>query len=159
MKFVGYTILEYNQIFTYQYFNSPNPDAYPPDSSDGNTYIALGKLGDKVQIETGSYTGTGTYGSSNPNSLTASFPIKVAFIRANLAGVYSIMYLNGIENLGTTDRQVVCNVSGGSSVISYEMLSVSLNQTGKVLNYYSPSGNAASQLNSSNETYYYTFLG
>lgn len=33
-----------------------------------------------VQIETGSYTGTGTYGSSNPNRLTFSAPPRLIFI-------------------------------------------------------------------------------
>ena len=33
-----------------------------------------------VKIETGSYTGTGTYGASNPNTLTFSFEPKIVFI-------------------------------------------------------------------------------
>lgn len=57
------------------YVNSPNPNAYPID--DGYTYTALGQIGNKVQIATGSYTGTGTYGASNPNSLTFDFAPKV----------------------------------------------------------------------------------
>lgn len=55
------------------YVNSPSPDAYPPDVSDGDTYTLLGQLGDKVRIATGSYTGTGTYGESSPNRLTFDF--------------------------------------------------------------------------------------
>lgn len=35
-----------------------------------------------VKIETGSYTGTGTYGASNPNTLTFSFEPKIVFINA-----------------------------------------------------------------------------
>ena len=35
-----------------------------------------------IKIETGSYTGTGTYGASNPNTLTFSFEPKIVFINA-----------------------------------------------------------------------------
>lgn len=63
---------------SFGYVNSTDPNAYPID--DGYTYIALGQLGDKVRIATGSYTGTGTYGASNPNSLTFDFAPKMVII-------------------------------------------------------------------------------
>ena len=44
----------------------------------GTTIEYLGKLGDKTRIQVVSYVGTGTYGSSNPCSITADFKIKVA---------------------------------------------------------------------------------
>ena len=72
------------------YVNSPNENAYPPTVSDGYTYTALGQLGNKVRIATGSYTGTGTYGKSNPNSLTFEFPVKVLFITAYFQEPYDI---------------------------------------------------------------------
>lgn len=59
------------------YVNSPNANAYPPAVPDGFAYTPLGQLGDKVKIETGSYVGTGTYGSANPNTLTFGFVPKV----------------------------------------------------------------------------------
>ena len=62
-----------SQLEVVSYVNSPSPDAYPPAVSDGYTYTLLGQLGDKVRIATGSYIGTGTYGGSNPNSLTFEF--------------------------------------------------------------------------------------
>lgn len=40
----------------------------------------LGKLGDKARIQFGSYVGTGTYGSSNPNTLTFDFVPKMVFV-------------------------------------------------------------------------------
>ena len=58
------------------YVNSPSSDAYPPAVSDGDTYTLLGQLGDKVRIATGSYIGTGTYYSDNPNTLTLAFVPK-----------------------------------------------------------------------------------
>ena len=51
---------------------------------DGYTYTALGQLGNKAQIATGSYTGTGTYGSSNPTSLTFDFEPQIIFIANGL---------------------------------------------------------------------------
>lgn len=69
-----------SQLEVVSYVNSPSSDAYPPAVSDGYTYVPSGQLGDKVRIATGSYTGTGTYGSSNPNSLTFDFEPKLVFM-------------------------------------------------------------------------------
>lgn len=44
----------------------------------GTTIEYLGKLGDKARVQVVSYVGTGTYGESNPCSITADFKIKVA---------------------------------------------------------------------------------
>lgn len=46
----------------------------------GTTIEYLGKLGDKARVQVVSYVGTGTYGESNPNSLTFDFVPKVVFI-------------------------------------------------------------------------------
>ena len=63
-----------------EYVNSPDPNAYP--IYDGYTYTALGQLGNKAWIATGSYTGTGTSGSGNPNSLTFDFEPKIVMLTA-----------------------------------------------------------------------------
>lgn len=47
----------------------------------GTTIEYLGRLGDKARVQVVSYVGTGTYGSSNPNSLTFDFAPKVVMIR------------------------------------------------------------------------------
>lgn len=70
------------------YVNSLYADTYPPTVSDGYTYTALGRLGNKVQIATGSYTGTGTYGASNPCSLKFDFEPKIIIIPFYYAGNY-----------------------------------------------------------------------
>lgn len=79
------------------YVNSPDPNAYPVD--DGYTYTALGQLGAKVQIATGSYTGTGTYGANNPNRLTFDFAPKVVL----LLGVTDSDGTSWSSRLGKTD--------------------------------------------------------
>ena len=47
----------------------------------GTTIEYLGVLGDKTSIETGSYVGTGTSGSGNPNTLTFGFEPKFVHIQ------------------------------------------------------------------------------
>ena len=79
-RYVG-ARLEYNAT-SVSYVNSTDPNAYPVD--DGFTYTALGQLGNKVQIATGGYKGTGTYSASNPNSLTFDFTPSVVFLWCNM---------------------------------------------------------------------------
>ena len=45
--------------------------------------IPSGQIKDGVKIATGSYTGTGTYGPSNPNSLTFAFEPKLMLVNEN----------------------------------------------------------------------------
>ena len=65
-----------NDLKVVGYVNSPDPNAYPPSVSDGYTYMALGQLGNSVQIATGSYVGTGIYLAS----LTFDFTPKIVII-------------------------------------------------------------------------------
>lgn len=53
----------------------------------------LGQLGNRARIEVGSYVGTGTYGSSNPNTLTFGFEPKIVFVVGRV-------YLN-LSNMAT----------------------------------------------------------
>lgn len=68
------------------FLHSASRDAYPDSGTDseGNTYCYLGipfenavlsarEIKGRARIAVGSYTGTGTYGNSNPNSLTFEF--------------------------------------------------------------------------------------
>lgn len=57
----------------WEYFQSTSSSTYPQSGiQDGYEYVFLGtpfqNIINGAQIEVGSYTGTGTYGSSNPNS-------------------------------------------------------------------------------------------
>ena len=52
----------------------------------GTTIDYLGVLGDKTSIETGSYVGTGTSGSGNPNTLTFGFEPKFVHIQSYSIG-------------------------------------------------------------------------
>lgn len=59
------------------YVNSPYFDEYPPAEDDGYTYTALGQLGAKGVIETGSYVGD----NAASKSLTFSFEPKVLLLQ------------------------------------------------------------------------------
>lgn len=141
----------------YGYVNSPDPNAYPVD--DGYTYTALGQFGAKVQIATGSYTGTGTYGVSNPNSLTFDFVPKIVKIVAweQSGNVYptatatSVAYetpaylMTGgyVEGFGFTSN--VGNRSYGR-------------MNGQTLEWYN-TNSASVQCNQSNTIYHYIAIG
>ena len=133
--------------------------------TDGNVhpsqeYTAAGDFSDlwgndipTVKIETGSYTGTGTYGSSNPNTLTFSFEPKIVFITyAGSSFVPGTDYFadSAIYLIGSSFSRVA--VSG--SVLNWSI-------DGVVLNWYT-SGSAAtarSQLNQNGYMYNYVALG
>lgn len=75
------------QTGDWQYVQSSNRNAYPDSGmQDGYEYEYLGAPLDNAVtapgIEIGSYVGTGTFGSSNPNSLTFEFEPKLVFVHA-----------------------------------------------------------------------------
>lgn len=51
-----------------------------PETPSEALSLLRGLIANGAKIETGSYTGTGTYGSSNPNSLTFGFKPIVVFV-------------------------------------------------------------------------------
>lgn len=91
-----------------------------------------------VKMETGSYVGTGTYGSGNPNKLTFSFAPKMVVVTeygATGLGASTGMIWNGNPQIGTRSVSVA-----GSEISWYD-------------------SSASNQLNSSGSTYYYAAIG
>ena len=128
------------------YVNSPFPDAYPPAVSDGYTYNPLGQLGDKVRIATGSYTGTGTYGSSNPNSLTFSFPPEFLVVSPNQEP-YRLFLVRGMTKSNTSPT----GGSDGNVAVAWD---------GSTVSWYGDStGDAYLQLNRRGTPYFYFAIG
>lgn len=128
------------------YVNSPSPDAYPPAVSDGYTYNPLGQLGDKVRIATGSYTGTGTYGSSNPNSLTFSFPPEFLVVSPNQEP-YRLFLVRGMTKSSTSPT----GGSDGNVAVAWD---------GSTVSWYGDStGEAYLQLNRRGTPYFYFAIG
>ena len=140
----------YNTVLkTICYVNSHDPNAYPPAVSDGYTYTALGQLGSKLRIETGSYTGTGTYGDSNPNSLTFGFEPKLVVVFQDTTSS---------SNNGFFGRLIMINGAGNASfgAGSNYYLTTMFNVTS--VKWYSANA-ALLQLNYSNGRYVYVAIG
>lgn len=105
-----------------------------------------------AKIATGSYTGTGTYGASNPNSLTFDFAPKFVIIKPSYTAYgEQIPQLMGVWLNGMTIAPVLHGSLAGSS--GNPIFSVS----GKVLSWYADP--VRYQLNESGVTYRYFAIG
>lgn len=124
-------------------------------TADATVDEALGELktliDGRAKIETGSYTGTGTYGSSNPNSLTFGFEPKFVLVgrgwdeSANTTwkSLYAIQGMNACE-MGSGTETCIVTLSGNT------------------MTWYTNISNSYAkfhQLNNSATTYYYVAIG
>ena len=109
-----------------------------------NTTITyLGQLGEPgAKIEVGSYVGTGTYGSSNPNSLTFEFVPKLVIIPVNSISGWPVVAINGATKVYWSDN---------SNYFA------TFNWNGNTVTWYGSS--ALYQLNNSGEEYEYIAIG
>ena len=75
-----------------EYVFAESEDAYPKGYDENYKYTYMGALEDNVlspmKTQTGSYVGTGTYGSDNPNTLTFDFVPKLVIVK--LKGLMSV---------------------------------------------------------------------
>lgn len=111
--------------------------------------------GNKVgpRIETGSYVGTGTYGASNPCSLTFDFTPKIVLMHTGATHAYSEY---------THCMVFVWNITNGFDVGSGADSQNIVTYSGNTMSWYNNTGNFASagkQLNGSGTTYWYTAIG
>lgn len=144
------------QTGDWQYLQSSNRNAYPDSGiQDGYEYEYLGVPFDNAvtapKIATGSYIGTGTYGSSNPNSLTFDFEPKILFVLFNDASGGML----GIK--GAQYAMTHLALSEGKNNITFNQKVVSW--------YYGSGGSSATsppqyiQMNQKNMNYYYLAIG
>ena len=112
---------------------------------------AISQISGKANVATGSYVGTGTYGSNNPCTLTFDFVPQVIFINPQGNESYRInpitrpiQYIYGLEYQTNSSYQTAFRVS-----LSYNETTVSWYST----------DNASRQQNYSNTTYYYIAIG
>lgn len=147
----------------WEYLQSSTRSAYPDSgTSGGYEYEYLGIPFDNAvtapKIETGSYVGTGTYGASNPNTLTFGFAPKFVWIYEWLRGdawydagdITKVPF--GIIPEGDFGRHFPpCNSTGDSNT-AYSK------RVGTTLSWYNKES-AGAQLNYSNSTYYYIAIG
>ena len=113
----------------------------------GNLQDLLSTVADlvanKVQLENGSYVGTGAYGQNNPNTLTFSFEPKAVFIGGGDNA--SISWVRKWEN------PIITNISEQTDHLYMTWNGTSISWYGTM--------NAYRQLNGVSSTYYYIALG
>lgn len=144
---------------------SENPDEYPKGGvADGFEYEYLGVPFDNAtqvhtKIATGSYTGTGTNGSTNPNSLTFDFAPKMVAIAVNTSS--NNLTASLVIVLPKADGGVSPQKGGTRSVSAYEYTKYVYSYAstdGKTVYWWSPDG-WAHQMNQSGSTYDYFAIG
>lgn len=134
-----------------KYVNSPNPNAYPLAEDDGYTYQALGKLGEKVRIATGSYAGNGKSGAGNANSITLNFSPKAGVVfSANNSAI-------GSGSWGSYDKKAMFIVNGAALVIPDSQYDPHISISGNTVKW--EGYNASDQMNINGRTYRYIFFG
>ena len=117
----------------------------------GTTIEYLGVLGDKTSIETGSYVGTGTSGSGNPNTLTFGFEPKFVHIQSysigngDSTGYGFAFFLSGTRGF----------TIGPSS--SNDLFSLNAKFNKNILSWYQ--NNEYAQLNAKKVKYFFAALG
>ena len=109
-----------------------------------------------AKIAAGTYTGTGTYGVGNPNSLTFDFEPKLVIIlvppqsytiRTNLLAIWIRGQTYGSRDFYESAEYLSC-------------LSLTLRWSGNSVSWYAEgSASASAQLNASGTTYYYVVIG
>lgn len=137
-----------NTVFTKQSSGNWYASKYQTVTSHGKTepeYTIeyLGKLGDKARVQVVSYVGTGTYGSSNPNSLTFDFAPKMVTIM-DYEALNAAIIMQG-------QTKYASSITGSN-------YNGSCNMNGKTLTYHNTRG-PSYQLNSSGAKYLVIAIG
>nr|DAG35497.1 MAG TPA: hypothetical protein [Bacteriophage sp.] len=153
----------------WEYLQSSTRSAYPDSGTqDGYEYEYLGVPLDNAVtspgIETGSYVGTGTYGESNPNSLTFEFEPKLVFMfegkfpaTKNVGSQTSHPVYGTTIGMTTTYSKSLFNIYSMRSGDDY-YLYAKKSSDGKTLSWYH-GASARAQMNDSKVTYRYIAIG
>ena len=138
------------EVYTDSSGNIYNEQEYETKITDvlGNLIsIPADQIKDGVKIATGSYTGTGTYGASNPNSLTFEFEPK--FLSIGLAKEFSDGYvIPNVNFLLMSNGGFACKSNGA----------IYGKVDGKTVYWYSGSS-VDNQLNTNNYEFTYIAIG
>lgn len=140
-------------------------------SADPTVDEALRALAGRIQIATGSYTGTGTYGQSAPNSLNFGFAPDVVFVFTNnyapvIVADYNVTFsdsyvcfLRGVQSVRVLDAW---QSSGGGLSPSLGSMPYTMSETGiswynsgRDIENFGPKG----QMNTSGTVYHYLAIG
>lgn len=156
-----------NTVFTKQSSGNWSASKYQTVTSHGKTepeYTIeyLGKLGDKARVQVVSYIGTGTYGSSNPCSLTFDFAPKVVmFLRGYKESSTQFNYLYG--SYGSDSLVIIsADLSNIFAVYNgfgrYNSAYAKKDLSGRTITWYSNEG-SNSQANAFGVTHYFLAIG
>lgn len=115
------------------------------------TITYLGQLGGAARIETGSYVGTGTYGSDNPCSITLSKDPAIVFILQN--GVFKGVLSKRASDAGGYS---LTPTDAGSGYAYYSFLSLHVSASGNTISWYHDG--QTDQLNAAGYTYTWVAL-
>ena len=144
--------------------NGASPNKIIQDNEDITSKVAKVLGGTKVQVV--SYVGTGTYGSSNPCSLTFDFPPKVVMFlyMHNLVQGYYQRFMSASTSYVFGERDnVICATLSTEYKRKQGFGHVNDSQYGKISNdrktLYWYNSDSAIQANMSEYTYYYLALG
>lgn len=143
--------------FPYTWYSDSSGNAYTEQEYETKVTDVLGNLisipadqiKDGVKIATGSYTGTGTYGSSNPNSLTFEFEPKLIMISDNPTS-----YPLGRDHFGMWFAGIDLFISEGTGSQGNQPI---VNISGNIIRWYASS--AVYQLNNNGKEYHYIAIG
>lgn len=102
----------------------------------------LENYGVESKVHPGAYTGTGTFGTDNPNSLEFEFEPKMVLVQGTAGRVAILIKPSGV----------------GVSIGPSESTTLNVTWQGKTVSWYNAL-NAANQMNTENETYSYTAFG
>lgn len=109
----------------------------------------------RARMQTGSYTGTGTYGSSNPNSLSLNFPPKLIIVQEYVSSP------NQASNQTYTAIMMYrgSNSDFGGLAINYgNVYPLKGTRSGNTVTWYTNTG-ATQQMNKSGASYDYAAIG
>lgn len=144
------------------------PNALIQGGADVTAMVAAALGGGGLQIETGSYVGTDTYGASGANSITFSFAPKLVFMLkyeqvtmpsncAQLFGRNSSTNTNYMLPMYLLQTSYTAGWGFANGVSNYDYGKKS--EDGKTLYWYNSYGSASYQLNSSTFRYYWLAIG
>lgn len=140
--------------YAFEAVQSSNRNEYPDDGEqDGANYHYLGRTDEvlaanKVSVQKGMYSGTGTYNTANPNSLVFDFVPKIVMISQHNGTNLAIFNAAQLTSTGQSYGYAV-----GGALLQYCVAKLNKN----VLEWYCNS--AAQQMNVAGTTYYWVAIG
>ena len=143
---------------TYQFNLIEGSDAFSQEPINENTKAMEAILAGLPKIQTGSYTGTGSFGEDNPNTITFDFVPKVVIFDLECENYYAALpYIWGGKKLSVL-YSYETSTGGYSSLFNNNRVTVE----GSTMSWYAEkilSGGQTVQLNTSGQTYRWVAMG